>query len=107
LALQKSNTAEVTAVEKFASIDALQIDMGPTYGACVDYNGAVWMWGNNAFHQLGLGTSEPEVKTPRQARFPEGVRIVQVSCSRGEKHCHTHALSDTGDVYSWGDHYKG
>ena len=30
-----------------------------------------------------------------------------MTCSRGEKHCHTHALTEHGEVYSWGDQYKG
>lgn len=51
--------------------------------------------------------SDPEAKSPRLALIPKGVKIVQVSCSRGEKHCHTHAMAEGGDVYSWGDQYKG
>lgn len=37
----------------------------------------------------------------------EGVKIVQVSCSRGEKNVHSMAVSEGGEVYTWGAGYKG
>jgi len=32
---------------------------------------------------------------------------VQVSCSKGEKHCFTLCVCDNGKAYAWGDPYKG
>jgi regulator of chromosome condensation len=33
--------------------------------------------------------------------------IVQVSCSVGEKYCHTGCVDADGRVYTWGSAYKG
>ena len=37
----------------------------------------------------------------------EGVVFKEASCSNGEHHGHTLALSDKGIVYAFGDGYKG
>ena len=60
------------------------------------------MYGDNTFNQIGKGKkwiSKPQVV------FDGGIK--QVSCSVSEKHCHTGALGVDGQVYFWGDPYKG
>lgn len=96
-----------TAVDKLNSLEVVQIELAPVYAACTATDGSLWTWGENKFQQLGLNSKKETIKKPTQVTFPAGVRIVQVSCSKGEKHSHTHALTADGDVYSWGDQYKG
>lgn len=68
--------------------------------------GEVYTWGNGEFFQLGHGNKQ-SLKVPTKVRGLEN--IVSLSCSRGEKNCHTIALSRTsgGEVYTWGSGYKG
>jgi len=67
--------------------------------ACVTDSGAVWIWGGNAFGQLGLGDM---VRRAQPVRWPAGACggavVVMVACGIR----HTTALTQTGTVWSCG-----
>lgn len=63
----------------------------------------MYAWGVGTHGQLGLGEKIDYVSSPRPVNLPENVKIVQVSC--GEQF--TLALSENGDIYSWGDGANG
>ena len=80
------------------------------YAMCVTQEGKLFAWGNNAWQQSGTGlTKQAELKNPVEVTYfsQNGLRVTQVSCSKGEKHCHTMCVCDNGIAYSWGDQYKG
>lgn len=82
------------------------IAAGFTHSLAVTEKGQVYSWGTGAFHQLGHGNKQDE-KQPRLIKKLADVKIVQVSCTRGEKNCHSMAVSEAGEVYTWGAGYKG
>ena len=85
------------------------VDAGFAHCGIVTENGKVLMAGKGVDGALGFGSESlknsmffQEIKSPpNQAHFKE------ISCSKGEHHGHTLALTNDGNVYSWGDGYKG
>lgn len=65
----------------------------------------LFTWGENKFGQLGQASKSDFISAPKAVDLPCPVR--QVSCSKGDKHCHTSCVDQQGQVYSWGDPYKG
>lgn len=82
------------------------INCGFLHAGAVNCEGQLLTWGNGSFFQLGHKSKNNE-KVPRKLAQPANVRFTQISCSRGEKHCHTGALDEEGHVYTWGSGYKG
>jgi len=57
----------------------------------------VWAWGNNCYTQLGLGKNAGNfVNQPE--RIYDIASVIQVSCG----YEHSAALTDVGDLYTWG-----
>ena len=76
--------------------------------AALAADGALFVWGENAFGALGVGRSEKEFgfekedalsrATPTLVEALRGKRVTSVSCGRW----HTAAVAD-GEVFAWGD----
>eukprot|EP01016_Furgasonia_blochmanni_P009890 TRINITY_DN14146_c0_g1_i1.p1 TRINITY_DN14146_c0_g1~~TRINITY_DN14146_c0_g1_i1.p1 ORF type:complete len:382 (-),score=69.50 TRINITY_DN14146_c0_g1_i1:148-1248(-) len=79
---------------------------GFVHAACCNEAGALYTWGKGSFFQLGHGTATDETVPKRVLALSEA-KIVQVSCSKGEKWGHTGCIDDQGFAYSWGSGYKG
>ena len=93
-ALQDENITEASA--------------GYSHSAFVAADGRVYICGKGKDGALGLGEgSLSDIAEPKLAAFPEKEQVVKVSCSVGEHHGHTLALTSEGRVFSWGDGYKG
>ena len=76
-----------------------QISCGNNHSAVVSSDGSVYTWGKNDYGQLGLGeNSDPMVITPERVKGLEGVKIKSVKCG----FYHTAALSEDGEVFTWG-----
>ena len=90
--------------EKIAFVDA-----GFAHCGLVTENGKVWMAGKGVDGALGFGSSflKSSMFFQKIESLPSEVRFKEISCSKGEHHGHTLALTDDGHVYSWGDGYKG
>lgn len=72
---------------------------GETHTLAVSSSGEVWACGNNEEGQLGLGSSlESRNPDMRLLRHLEGLRVVQVAAG----YAHSLALTEEGEVYSWG-----
>ena len=58
---------------------------------------------------LGLGKEGGKLDkhTLQHVRALDNIVVVNASCSLGERHGHTLACTSDGEVYSWGDGYKG
>ena len=70
--------------------------------AAIARNRTLYMWGNNTSAQLGDGTQTPSY-VPIQPKFERPVQIKQVAMGRQ----HTIALTEDGDVYTWGWNNSG
>ena len=44
---------------------------------------------------------------PKKVEALSNVKVVAVSCSKGEKYSHTICVDLDGSVYTWGSGYKG
>ncbi|KAL8593917.1 hypothetical protein ACOMHN_032338 [Nucella lapillus] len=81
---------------------AVAITCGQTSSLTLLENGEVYGWGYNGNGQLGLGNN---VNQPNPCRLTglQGVVIRQLVCG----YAHTLALSDKGELYSWGANSYG
>ncbi|CAA6653595.1 unnamed protein product [Spirodela intermedia] len=88
------------------SMNVRQVSCGNAHVVALSEGGLLQAWGYNEYGQLGRGFSCEGLQKPRvlnaYARFldeaPELVKIIRVSC--GE--FHTAAISEIGEVYTWG-----
>jgi len=82
-----------------------KISAGENHNAYITEESRVFTSGSNIFGQLGNGDEETKGDV---VYYPlKGIErtklIVQISCGSD----HSFALSNTGDVYSWGLNFKG
>ena len=97
----KNTFKSICEEEKFDKISA-----GFTHSLAVTKGGSVYSWGEGNCFQLGHGNKNDQ-KTPKKIQKLNGVKIVDVSCTRGEKYAHSMAVSENGEVFTWGAGYKG
>lgn len=77
-----------------------QVAAGYHHSAYLADNGTVWCWGNNAYGQLGNGTTTSST-TPVQVRIDGSTFLTDiVAISTG--FYHTVALRSDGSVWTWG-----
>lgn len=84
--------------------------MSSGYSHCgaITKDGQIFMFGQGKYGALGLGRKVvKDVCTPTLVPNLEGVTFKELSCSVGEHHGHTLAVTTDGRAYSWGDGYKG
>eukprot|EP00126_Sphaerothecum_destruens_P005051 Sdes_comp18527_c0_seq1m8586 len=74
-----------------------QISCGDQHSGLIDYDGNLYMFGNNDYGQLGCGTTA-KCDTPTKVVGFGSQRITSVSCGRN----HTICCTEEGLVYSWG-----
>ena len=79
-----------------------QISCGRDFCLSIDSNNQVYSWGDNNFGQLGE-SEDFMVETPKRLRFFKDKKIVKISS--GENF--SLALSQNGEVYSWGINSDG
>lgn len=79
----------------------VQLSSGSGHVAGVDKNGNLYSWGNNSYGELGTGDGRQRT-TPTMITFPNK-RWKMVSCGNS----HTIALTEDGEVYSWGRNIYG
>ena len=113
----KDITPRLLQFQFFKNMEIVDVDCGVNYACAITSEGEVYSWGSNTFMQLGYKLPQGKKKSSDDdfARVPRkieyfseiGVRIKQISCSKGEKHNHTGALTEDGRVFMWGDPYKG
>jgi alpha-tubulin suppressor-like RCC1 family protein len=98
-------------MEPFSESKIVQVAAGGHHSAAINEDGEVFTWGwSGSLWKLGglghgrgklgyLGYGIPEnIKRPKKVEGLSGVKIVQIACG----HHHTLALSDEGEIYSWG-----
>ncbi|KAJ0233881.1 Regulator of chromosome condensation [Hirschfeldia incana] len=86
---------EVSGIEN----DVLHISAGYNHSAAVTVDGELYMWGKNTSGQLGLGKNAPRVvHVPTKVEALSGIPIK--SMALGSEH--SIAVTDGGEVLSWG-----
>jgi alpha-tubulin suppressor-like RCC1 family protein len=79
----------------------VKVACGALHSGLVTENGEVFMWGYNNAGQLGVGAGIFGVTTPRKTEIPEFV--TDLACG----FYHSLALTQSGNVYSWGTNKFG
>ncbi|XP_076648302.1 HECT and RLD domain containing E3 ubiquitin ligase 4 [Halictus rubicundus] len=80
-----------------------KVTCGAHHTLAVNEWGQLFSWGSNADGQLGLDSKTVMECTPRMVKVLCTSTIVQVAC--GVKH--TLALTNNGELYSWGSNNEG
>ncbi|XP_005360943.2 probable E3 ubiquitin-protein ligase HERC6 [Microtus ochrogaster] len=92
--------------EPIRALDTLHVDLvscGKEHSIAVCHKGRVFAWGAGLQGQLGIEVCKEINLMPTKIKFPDGIKIIQVSCG----HYHTLALSEDGQVFSWGSNSHG
>ncbi|KAJ8476942.1 hypothetical protein OPV22_020669 [Ensete ventricosum] len=74
-----------------------QISGGWRHTMALTSDGRLYGWGWNKFGQLGVGDNDDHC-SPVQVKLPEEQKVQQISCGWR----HTLALTERGNVFSWG-----
>jgi len=99
-----NSPTEIMALKGTKIID---IACGGHFSMALDKEGNVWSWGsaengstgrNTDGKQIGKGKATYAVHMPQKISFPQGTKIKKIVCGVS----HTVALSEEGDVYTWG-----
>jgi len=93
------------------------VSMGSWHCGCVSEDGAVYMWGRGEWGNLGTGKRVRVALSPTLVKGDlEGQKVREVHCSTGQINpvvgpgqdgLHTVAITERGEVYTWGTGYKG
>jgi alpha-tubulin suppressor-like RCC1 family protein len=99
----ESPVEEPTIVEELSEKPCLSLFNGLHHVMALTNSRKLYIWGNNEFGQLGNGSRNTECNKPELNQYFIDKFITDISC--GEYH--TLALTNTGEVYSWGDNRRG
>jgi len=98
-----------TVVDKSSPVQTItggtnwkQVSCGFYFTAAIKTDGTLWMWGRNAYGELGIN-SLTFISSPVQT-VTGGTNWKQVSCSRGG---HVAALKTDGSLWLWGNANNG
>lgn len=80
-------------------VQVRDVNAGGWHSMCITTEGELYIWGRGEYGRLGLGESlDMSILLPRKMHTMAGVRVEMLSCGG----THTMALSDQGDIYTWG-----
>jgi len=84
----------------------IQVSCGFEFTIALKEDGTVWTWGYNYYGQLGDNTASNR-NYAVQVKDRSGLGYLQGICQVATNRNTTFALTDTGEVYSWGYNYDG
>lgn len=94
---EKSRT-KLQMIEALGSYRIIAVACGELHSLALDQWGQVFSWGADNNGQLGQNTGEPFVLKPKVIKGLVTSTVVQIAC--GHRHCL--ALTNKGELYSWG-----
>ena len=83
----------------------VDIAAGSNFVVALSASGSIWTWGSNERGQLGLGTSGGVSPKPREVSGGALQGIKFSALVTGSEH--TLALSQSGEIYTWGGNDRG
>uniref|UniRef100_A0A8C0SP28 HECT domain-containing protein n=1 Tax=Canis lupus familiaris TaxID=9615 RepID=A0A8C0SP28_CANLF len=92
--------------ERIRALETLHVDLvscGKEHSLAVCHKGRVFAWGAGSEGQLGTGEFKETNLIPMKIKTLNDIKIKQVSCG----HYHSLALSEGGQVFSWGSNSDG
>ncbi|XP_065082582.1 probable E3 ubiquitin-protein ligase HERC2 [Ochlerotatus camptorhynchus] len=89
-------------VERLNGVGVMQIECGAQFSLALTKSGEVWTWGKGDYYRLGHGTDQ-HVRKPTPIQGLRGKKVIHVAV--GALHCL--AVTDSGQVYAWGDNDHG
>lgn len=89
-------------VERLSSVEIVQIECGAQFSLALSKAGEVLTWGKGDYYRLGHG-SDQHVRKPTPIHGLRGKKVIHVAV--GALHCL--AVTDTGQVFAWGDNDHG
>lgn len=112
-----SSTIEIASTPKYIKFfhgkTVTSIAAGSFYSLAITNKGHLYSWGESRVGQLGLGKHR-EIRTPTKVEFPavtygdeegKAQETKIVSCAAG--YGHTAALTENGELYTWGFNVYG
>ncbi|XP_038176815.1 probable E3 ubiquitin-protein ligase HERC6 isoform X2 [Arvicola amphibius] len=100
---RRQNTERPEQIQTLATLHVDLVSCGKEHSIAVCHKGRVFAWGAGSEGQLGIGVCKEINLMPMKIKFPGDIKIVQVSCG----HYHSLALSEDGQVFSWGSNSHG
>uniref|UniRef100_A0A452GSK3 HECT-type E3 ubiquitin transferase n=1 Tax=Gopherus agassizii TaxID=38772 RepID=A0A452GSK3_9SAUR len=85
---------------KQAGKHVVHIACGSTYSAAITAEGELYTWGRGNYGRLGHGSSEDQT-IPMLVTGLKGLKVIDVACGSGD--AQTLAVTENGQVWSWGD----
>ncbi|XP_071532835.1 E3 ubiquitin-protein ligase HERC2 isoform X2 [Panulirus ornatus] len=95
-----SSRKEPTLVQELQGKTMVSIGCGSTYSAAISSQGELYTWGRGNYGRLGHGSSDDH-STPTLVSALKGECVIDVACGSGD--AQTLCVTDSGNVYSWGD----
>eukprot|EP01114_Cavostelium_apophysatum_P015328 TRINITY_DN4148_c0_g2_i2.p1 TRINITY_DN4148_c0_g2~~TRINITY_DN4148_c0_g2_i2.p1 ORF type:complete len:779 (+),score=239.68 TRINITY_DN4148_c0_g2_i2:397-2733(+) len=93
------NKEEPQLVTALTGENIKNVSCGQQHMACINQNGDVFTFGLGVFGQLGHGELSDELLPRRIEELSKrGIKVKQIECGS----FHTVALSNSGELYSWG-----
>nr|XP_012152188.1 PREDICTED: E3 ubiquitin-protein ligase HERC2 [Megachile rotundata] len=89
-------------VDRLNGLGVVQIECGAQFSLALTKYGEVWTWGKGDYFRLGHG-NDHHVRKPTLVEGLRGKKVIHVAV--GALHCL--AVTDTGQVYAWGDNDHG
>ncbi|CAH1128754.1 unnamed protein product [Ceutorhynchus assimilis] len=89
-------------IERLNHLNVVQIECGAQFSLALTKSGNIWTWGKGDYFRLGHGTDQ-HVRKPTLIESLRDRKIIHVAV--GALHCL--AVTDTGQVYAWGDNDHG
>ncbi|ETV92591.1 hypothetical protein H310_13247 [Aphanomyces invadans] len=80
-----------------------QLAFGKAHTAALSLDGHVFVWGDGRFGQLGLGGTIVAKEHPVKIGQLDHLTFKSIACGG----FHTAALSESGDLYTWGRNFEG
>ncbi|XP_076824506.1 E3 ubiquitin-protein ligase HERC2-like isoform X1 [Clavelina lepadiformis] len=89
-------------IDRLNGQEIIRIECGAQFSLALSASGLVWTWGKGDYFRLGHA-SDSHVRRPQVIEGLRKWKIVDVAV--GALHCL--AVTDTGEVYAWGDNDHG
>lgn len=105
LTVEDSHTFSPALTPPIANVEVLTASVGTSHAAVATVHGECYTFGSNQFGQLGIGCtdSQPQSHAVHKVNELQTKYIVRVACGDA----YTVAVSNDGEVFSWGKRLRG